>query len=50
MRSLNGDLTWGSLVDQVQGRVSELNPEQEPIASGSFPRVILGRRAASRWP
>jgi formylglycine-generating enzyme required for sulfatase activity len=45
-----GPLTWGSLVDQVQNTVSELNPEQEPIAAGVLGRLVLANRVRSPGP
>ncbi len=40
-------ITWSALVDRVQNRVAELNPNQEPISAGVVPRLVLGRRTAS---
>jgi formylglycine-generating enzyme required for sulfatase activity len=40
----SGAITWGALVDRVQNRVAELNPNQDPISAGVIPRLVLGRR------
>jgi Caspase domain/Sulfatase-modifying factor enzyme 1 len=38
----NGPLRWTALVDQVQDRVFELNPNQEPISAGAIGRIPIG--------
>jgi len=43
----NGLITWSALVDRVQDRVAELNPNQDPISAGVVPRLVLGRRRTS---
>ena len=43
----SGAITWSALVDDVQNRVAELNPRQEPIQAGVMPKVVLGRRRGS---
>jgi hypothetical protein len=47
LRGIEGVVTWGALVDRVQNRVAELNPDQDPIAAGAIGRLVLGRRAVS---
>jgi len=49
LRAFDGSgrpLTWGSLVDQVQDRVAELNPDQEPISAGVLGRLVLAYQVA----
>jgi formylglycine-generating enzyme len=42
-----GFLTWGALVDRVQNKVAELNPDQDPISATVIPRLVLATRIRS---
>jgi formylglycine-generating enzyme required for sulfatase activity len=42
-----GPLRWTTLVDQVQDRVFQLNPNQEPISAGAIGRIPIGPVVAS---
>jgi formylglycine-generating enzyme required for sulfatase activity len=48
LRASTGNVLWSNLVGQVQERVFDLNPNQEPILAGAVGRIPMGRSSPTR--